>query len=111
MTVVDNGDGTYDIVTTDSETGKEIGRVTVKNGEDGTDGKDGQNGLTPKVEPLKDADGNVIGITVTPINPDGTEGEPVEIRNGKDGQDGTDGKDGQNAVSYTHLTLPTICSV
>ncbi|WP_323163192.1 hypothetical protein, partial [Pseudomonas fluorescens] len=74
VTVVDNGDGTYDIVTTDSETGKEIGRVTVKNGEDGTDGKDGQ---TPKVAPLKDADGNVIGITVTPINPDGTEGETV----------------------------------
>ena len=26
-------------------------------------------------------------------------------------EDFPDGKDGFNAVSYTHLTLPTICSV
>ena len=93
----------------DGEAGKD-GKVTV-NGKDGEkvtiDGKDG------KIE-SKAKDGTTVTVNGKDgtVGAKGTDGTSVTM-NGKDGTIGAKGADGTTVttVSYTHLTLPTICSV
>ena len=102
--------------------------ITIKDGNDGKTGPtgpQGERGLqgVPGPQGPKGKDGTMTFADLTeeqkqslkgdvgPAGPQGPKGEPGPI-----GPQGPQGKDGSNAsvaiaVSYTHLTLPTICSV
>ena len=155
--VVDNGDGTYTIITFDGETDKPINSVTVSDGEKGEkgdkgdpgrdgrsitaqvergeqngrpgtwiniyevnpvgslgslidrefvfDGKDGQ-APTIRTEPIKDRDGNELGIQVIVTGPNGEHISTDTIFHGRDGQDGDSVKvrDNQDG-SYTIIAV------
>ncbi|PNZ30187.1 hypothetical protein CD137_05475, partial [Staphylococcus petrasii] len=65
-----------------------------KDGENGKDGKDGIDGKSPSVEqrPIRDEQGNQIGVTIIVKDGDGKEVSRQDVLNGKDGKDGKDGK-------------------
>ena len=89
-------------------------------GENGKDGADGENGIDGKngINGANGKDG-INGVD----GKDGADGkngkDGIDGANGKDGADGKDGINGTDgingksieAVSYTHLTLPTILRV
>ncbi|TGE10670.1 SdrD B-like domain-containing protein, partial [Staphylococcus petrasii] len=70
--------------------GKEVSRQEIYNGTDGENGKDGVDGKTPSVEeqPIRDEQGNQIGVTIITKDGDGNEVGRQDIYNGKDGKDG-----------------------
>ncbi|PNZ24372.1 hypothetical protein CD137_12595, partial [Staphylococcus petrasii] len=70
---------------------------------DGQNGKDGHSS-TIEQQPIKDKDGNEIGVTIIVKDENGKEISRQDIYNGKDGKDGQNGKDGQDGRSVTAVT-------
>ena len=96
----DNGDGTYTLINTNPNTGEEVSRVTLKDGEDGIDGKDFKfEDFTP--EQLQDLS---IRIDNSEYDGDGnilvsfSDGSTITVQKGEQGEKGKDGQDGYTPV-------------
>ncbi|WP_176744821.1 SdrD B-like domain-containing protein, partial [Staphylococcus hominis] len=87
----DGNDGSYIRVyevNPDGSLGKQISETFVKDGTNGTNGTNGQDGQLPTINqiPIRDNNGNQIGVTVTIKDKDGNIVSKEDIYNGKDGK-------------------------